>query len=32
MNSEWMKRMGVARAWIIGAAVIVVVVTWFIQR
>jgi hypothetical protein len=32
MNSDWMKRMGAARAWIIGVAVIVVVVAWFIQR
>jgi hypothetical protein len=32
MNSEWMKRLGSARTWIVGVAVIVVVVVWIIQR
>jgi hypothetical protein len=32
MNSEWMKRLGVARVWIYGIGLAIVVVIWLIRR
>jgi hypothetical protein len=32
MNSEWMKRMGAARAWLFAAAIVAVAAYWLVQR
>jgi hypothetical protein len=32
MNSDWMKRLGMARAWILGAALVVAAVVWLVRR
>ena len=32
MNSDWMKRLGIARAWIPGAGTVIAVLVWVVRR
>jgi hypothetical protein len=32
MNSDWMKRLGIARAWILEAGAVIAVLVWLVRR
>jgi hypothetical protein len=32
MNTEWMKRLAAARAWMIGAALVAAAIFWLVRR